>query len=159
MPLLARGYCVFHDVPAKGAKSDFNLDHVAVGPSGVAVIETKTRRKRHARPGMKDYVVIYDGNQLIWPWAEDRHGLEQAANEADWLSKFIHQRTGIEISVKPILALPGWWVETKARGPVTVINSKNVASAVDGNGSPVLSDQQIDLIARQLDNLCRDVED
>jgi hypothetical protein len=159
MPLLARGYQVFHDVPAEGAKTGFNLDHVAVGPSGVALIETKTRRKGRARPGMKDHVVIYDGRQLIWPWGEDRHGLEQAVNEADWLRKFILQRTGIETTVKPILAIPGWWVETKARGDAVVLNAKNVASAVEGNGPRVLSDQQIDLIARQLDERCRDVVD
>lgn len=60
--LLGQGYAVFHDVPAKGEQKDFNLDHVAVGPSGVAVIETKTRRKRPARPGYKDHEVVYDGN-------------------------------------------------------------------------------------------------
>ena len=158
-PLLARGYQVFHDVPAEGAKADFNLDHVAVGPAGVAVIEVKTRRKGRARPGMKDHVVGFDGNQLSWPWGEDRHGLDQALNEADWLQKFIFQRTGIDTPVKPILALPGWFVEAKARGVVTVVNSKNVAMAVEGYGKVVLSAKEIDLIARQLDERCRDVED
>jgi hypothetical protein len=38
--LLARGYRVFHDVPAVGSKP-FNLDHVAVGKTGVAVLETR----------------------------------------------------------------------------------------------------------------------
>ena len=47
-PLLAHGYRVFHDVPAEGGASAFNLDHVAVGPNGVALIETKTRRKGRA---------------------------------------------------------------------------------------------------------------
>ena len=158
-PLFADGYRVFHDVPAEGAKKAFNLDHVTVGPTGVALIETKTRRKGRARPGFKDHVVVYDGQQLIWPWGEDRHGLDQARAEADWLGKWINQRTGIDMSVKPILALPGWWVEAKARGTVTVVNSKSIASAVEGNGPRILTDQQIDLIARQLDALCRDVVD
>ena len=39
--LLAKGYRVFHDVPFNG----YNVDHVAVGSSGVFVVETKTRRK------------------------------------------------------------------------------------------------------------------
>ena len=158
-PLLARGYRVFHDVPAEGTKANFNLDHVAIGASGVTVIETKTRRKGRAPPGVKDHVVIYDGARLIWAGKEDRHCLEQVVNEADWLHKFILQRTGIETPVKPILAIPGWWVEAKARGDVTVVNAKTVASAVEGNGPRVLSDSQIELIARQLDALCRDVED
>lgn len=158
-PLLARGYRIFHDVPAEGAKKPFNLDHIAVGPSGVAVIETKTRRKGRARPGFEDHEVSYDGRQLIWPWGEDRHGVEQARNEAEWLRKWIEQRTGIRTSVKPILALPGWWVNASARDPVTVVNAKSVATAVEGRGEATLSSEQIDLIARQLDTLCRDVTD
>ena len=158
-PLIPRGYFIFHDVPAEGVKADFNLDHVAVGPSGVALIETKTRRKGLARPGMKEHIVSYDGTKLIWPWGEERKSLDQTLNEADWLQKFIYQRTGIETPVKPILAIPGWWVEAKANGEVIVINAKNVALAVIGNHPPVLSDHQIDLIARQLYERCRDVED
>jgi len=158
-PLFADGYRVFHDVPAEGAKKAFNLDHVTVGPTGVALIETKTRRKGRARPGFKDHVVVFDGQRLIWPWGEDTHGLDQAKAEADWLGKWINQRTGIDMPVKPILALPGWWVEAKARDTVTVVNSKSVASAVEGNSPRTLTDQQIDLIARQLDALCRDVVD
>jgi len=157
-PLSAKGYRVFHDVPAEGAKTQFNLDHVTVGPTGVALIETKTRRKGRARSGFKDHVVVFDGQRLIWPWGEDTHGLDQAKAEADWLGKWINQRTGVDTPVKPILALPGWWVEVKARGAVTVVNSKNVTSAVEGDGPRTLTDQQIDLIARQLDSLCRDVE-
>jgi hypothetical protein len=55
------------------------------------------------------------------------------------------------------LTLPGWWVEQKVRGPVTVVNSKSLPSAVRGNGAVTLSPEQIDLIARQLDVLCHDV--
>ncbi len=157
--LLGQGYAVFHDVPGKGQKKPFNLDHVAVGPSGVAVIETKTRRKGRARPGFKDHEVTYDGQKLIWPWGEDRHGLEQALWEADWLRHWIFERTGIDTPVKPILALPGWYVHMGPRKPVDVVNHEWVCGAVRGQNGRTLSDSQIALIARQLDSLCRDVED
>ena len=39
------------------------------------------------------------------------------------------------------------------------MNSKSVALAVEGHGPRLLSDKEIDLIARQLDLVCRDVED
>lgn len=52
----------------------------------------------------------------------------------------------------------GWWVDAKTDRPVVVVNSKMAGAAVQ-RGPRVLSDQQIDLIARQLDQLCRDVED
>ncbi len=158
-PLLSRGYRVFHDVPAEGDTSGFNLDHVAVGPNGVASIETKTRRKGRARAGTKEHVVIYDGRQLIWPWGEEGREVQQAIGQAEWLKKFILQRTGIATNVMPVLAIPGWWVETTARGTVTVTNSKTVANAAEGRGPRILSDEQVDLIARQLDERCRDVED
>jgi len=143
-PLLREGYHVFHDIPVDKVEGSFNLDHVVVGPTGLFVIETKTRRKGRAREGFEDHKVLYDGRQLIWPWAEDTHGLKQAQNEADWLTKWVKQLTGIEIAAKPILALPGWWVETRALGPISV---------------RVLDEEQIDLIARQLNARCRDVKD
>ena len=162
-PLRANGWRIFHDVPAEGGAKGFNLDHVAVGSPGIAVVETKTRRKGRARPGFEDYVVVYDGRQLIWPWGEDQHGLAQAKAEADWLRKWIQKCTGIDTPVKPILALPGWWVKIKARGVVSVVNpSWNptwLVEAVEANGDASLTAQQIDLIARQLEARCRDVED
>jgi len=64
-PLKAQGWFIFHDVPCAGATEQFNLDHVAVGPGGVWVVETKTRRKGRARPGRKEHEVVFDGVQII----------------------------------------------------------------------------------------------
>jgi hypothetical protein len=158
-PLLREGYHVFHDVPVEGSKENFNLDHVVVGSTGLFAIETKTRRKGRAREGFDDHKVFYDGRQLIWPWAEDSFGLKQAQNEADWLTKWVRQMTGIAITAKPILALPGWWVETRALGPVAVQNPKNIPSHIRGKSERVLSEEQIQFITRQLDVRCRDVKD
>jgi hypothetical protein len=158
-PLTRDGYHVFHDVPVEKVEGSFNLDHVVVGPSGLFAIETKTRRKGRAREGFEDHKVFYDGRQLIWPWAEDVFGLKQAQNEADWLTKWVNQMTGLSVAAKPILALPGWWVATRERGPVSVQNQKNLPSNIRGKGVRVLDDAQIDLIARQLDVRCRDVRD
>ncbi len=159
LPLVSRGYRLYHDVPAEGEFSDRNLDHVAVGPGGVSLIESKTRRKGRPRAGAKEHVVVFDGRQLIWPWGEEGREVDQVSSEADWLKKFILQRTGIVTNVKPVLAIPGWWVEATSRGTVVVTTSNTVASTVEGNGAPVLSSLQIDQIARLLDERCRDVED
>ena len=158
-PLLAQGYSVYHDVPAQGTKKPFNLDHVVIGATGVALVETKTRRKRRARPGYKEHVVFYDGHQLIWPWGEDSFGPQQAVAEATWLERWIAERTGLKVAVQPILALPGWWVEPPAPGPVVVANAKNLPSAVRGSGRVVLTPEEVDLISRHLDTLCRTVTD
>jgi Nuclease-related domain len=157
--LYARSFRIYHDVPAQGGKKPFNLDHVVVGPSGLWLIETKTRRKGRARPGLKDHEVTFDGAKLIWPWGEDTHGVQQAQSEARWLSDWVSSTTGLSVTAKPILALPGWYVRETALGAVRVLNHKNLCSAISGRGHPVLSPEHIDLISRQLDQRCRDVED
>jgi len=95
-PLELQGYHVYHDVPAESGKRGFNLDHVVVGPTGVTLVETKTRRKGNARQGYKDHEVIFDGTRLDWPWGADRHGIQQAVAEADWLAKWIRNCTGLK---------------------------------------------------------------
>jgi hypothetical protein len=103
--------------------------------------------------------VTYDGRRLIWPWGENCEYLEQAANNAEWLHKWIFDHTGIDTPVKPILALPGWYVHMGPRKPVDVVNHEWVVSAVRGTNGRLLTDEQIGYIANQLDLVCRDVED
>jgi len=157
--LLSRGFRVFHDVPVGEAKRHFNLDHVAIGHTGVFLIETKTRRKGRARKGYKEHEVQFDGQQLIWPWGEDQFGLNQAMWQSEWLRKWIHRMTGEDLKVQPVLALPGWYVVNRKLGKVAVHNPKNLESYILGLGRRVLTDEQIDLISRQLEERCRDVED
>jgi hypothetical protein len=157
-PLKAAGFRIFHDVPAGDAKNPFNIDHVVVGPSGVFAIETKTRRKGRARAGFAEHQIIYDGQVLAYPWGEDRHGLDQAARQAAWLQSSLEQLLGQPVRVQPLLTFPGWMVITRAPGAVTVLNPKQISAALAVRGTPVLDERQIDLIARQLDARCRDVE-
>src|SRR4051794_25626910 len=112
-PLKGQGWRIFHDVPALNNGNKFNLDHVAVGPTGVFAIETKTRRKGPARPGFDDHKVYFDGHALVWPWGEDSHGLDQTERNAAWLAQNLAVEVGERIPVTPILTLPGWWVEMK----------------------------------------------
>ena len=158
-PLRAEGFRVFHDVPAQGRRKNFNIDHVVVGPSGVTAIEVKTRRKKRGRPGREEHVVKFDGQRLVWPWGEDRCGIDQLQSETEWLREFIHKRTGLRVNPKAILALPGWYVTEGVVGVFRVANHKLLPTIVrEWNPQPI-TDQQIDLISRQLDERCRDVED
>ena len=146
-------------MPCEGRKTNFNIDHVVIGPTGVTAIEVKTRRKKKGREGYEEHVVTYDGQRLVWPWGEDRCGIDQLIAESDWLRKFIHSRTGLHVNPKPILALPGWYVTERVVGGFRVTSHKLIAMIVrDWNPQP-LTPEQIDLISRQLDERCRDVED
>jgi hypothetical protein len=157
--LRSHGFRIFHDVPAEGRAKKFNIDSVVVGPSGVTAVEVKTRRKKKGRRDRKDHVVEYDGQRLIWPWGEDRCGIDQLIAESDWLRKFIHSRTGLRVDPKPVLALPGWWVTERVVGAFRVANHKLLPAIVRDWKPQPLTPEEIDLISRQLDERCRDVED
>jgi len=155
-PLKKKGYRVFHDLPAVENGSSFNIDHIVVGPTGVFVIETKARRKGRARPGFKDYEVSFDGERLIWPWGEDDWGLRQTYRQSKWLEKRIETLTGEKILIKPILNFPGWWVKEMKLSRIRVINSKNLALAIEGKrgAAPVLDSRQVGLLNRQFEEAC-----
>lgn len=159
-PLKGQGWRILHDVPGVANGTKFNLDHVAVGPQGVFAIETKTRRKGNARPGFDDHKVYFDGRDLVWPWGEDNHGLEQAERNAVWLASLIKDETGDRVHVTPILTLPGWWVEMKpARESrlAKVTNPKGLPKFL-ASGPNVLDATKIAAIAMKLEARCRDVE-
>lgn len=101
--LLRYGYHVFHDVPADG----FNIDHVVVGPNGVFAIETKGRSKPFDPQGNVQWKVQYDGQALVFPSWRETKPLQQAKDQAQWLSRWLTKATGTAARASPILALPG----------------------------------------------------
>jgi HAMP domain-containing protein len=155
--LRAKGFYIFHDVPANEASPPFGIDHVVVGPAGVFAIETKTRRKRAGRPGFEEHKIIFDGQQLIYPWGEDFHGLNQARDHALWLENWVFQILGRRVPVQAILAFPGWWVEEHAVSNVRVANPKQISAIITRNAA-VLTEEQITNLARHFETRCRDVE-
>jgi hypothetical protein len=157
-PLKARGWFVFHDIPCIGATGKFNLDHVAVGPGGIWVVETKTRRKGRARPGLKQHEVVFDGLNVVWPWGEETASLRQALHNAAWLKDWLKNMTGKTFPVWPVLTLPGYLIKEEKLGPVRVVYTKGLEDVVISRGNDVLAKGDIDLVRRQLEAKCRDVE-
>lgn len=157
-PLKLQGWQVFHDVPAESGKQEFNIDHVVIGPGGVFSIETKMRRKGNARPGRKDHEVRYDGKELSWGWKEDTYGLEQAASNARWLRDWLSLMTGERMEVTPVLVFPGYYVVPPAAPHLVSVVSTSYLTGFISAQKGVLNPRQIDLLARQLESRCRDVE-
>lgn len=151
-PLHAKGFHIFHDVPA----TDFNIDHVVVGPSGVFAIETKARVKRGK--SRKAHEVKFDGTSLHFPGYVTRKPVEQARAQAQWLKQLLSKAIAQPIDVQPVLFLPGWWVERTQRGDVVVMSGKNsdgyFAASSHGNK---LDAQTVGMLAHQLEQRCRDV--
>jgi hypothetical protein len=154
-PLCAKGYQIFHDVPGEGP---WNVDHVAVGPAGVFVIETKTRTKKPGPRGEPDYRATFDGKAIRFPGFVDNKATEQAKRNAKWLAGWLSKATGERVSTEGIVALPGWMVDQSVReGEVKVLSGKQVSGIIAG-GQARLSGKAIQQIAYQLEQKCRDVQ-
>jgi len=148
--LLPLGWEVFHDLPIEGRNGKFNLDHVAVGPAGVFVIETKARRKHRNRDGAKFHEVTVEGPDLAFPGGVDHKAVPQAQSSASWLRGFLEEKTGTVFPVTPVVVLPGWFVRVNRAGPVGVFNDKNLITWLRSKPGSELTAQQADLIRRQI---------
>lgn len=151
--LMRKGAAVFHDFPAEG----FNVDHVLVAPNGVFAIETKGRSKLNRDRGAEDAKVTFDGKVLSFPgWVETKP-LVQARIQAQWLSKWLSSAVGEKVAVKPVVTLPGWFVDRKGRGDVLVISGREALSLLNVK-QELMSDSLVKRIEHQLEQRCRDVE-
>jgi len=152
--LMLQGCRIFHDFPAEESKKKFNIDHIVVSRRGIFAVETKGRAK-----AVDKETVIYDGQTLRFPkWTENKP-IEQAKRNAKWLSKWLSNAIGENVSVRPVLALPGWYVYPKgSSGDVFVFNPKKPQLLIDILGKDSLSEIIVERISFQLEQKCRDVE-
>jgi hypothetical protein len=128
--LRSRDCLVFHDLEIAGKENTkWNIDHVLLAPSCVFVVETKCRRKsKHTNAdGQKGHEVIFDGTHLHFPFGRDTHGLDQARRNAEYLKKLLEEQNAIGLPVEAVLVLPGWFVKRQGKGPVRVVNEKELA--------------------------------
>lgn len=156
--LISCSYKIFHDIPCENGSAKWNIDHVAVGPAGVFAIETKYRTKKPGKDGGQDHTATFDGNRIEFASGEyDSKAVGQARNNANDLAKMLSGATGERITVRPIVALPGWYVTLKANSDVKVLSGKQVAGFITKE-SAALSDKAIQQISYQLERRCRDVD-
>lgn len=151
--LMFSGFRVFHDFPGE----NFNIDHIAVGPTGVFAIETKGRSKPIKGRGNIDAKVFSDGEVLKFPDWNETEPLEQARWQAKWLSNWLSNAVGQSVPVKPVLALPGWYVERTKNSDVAVYNGKSPQFLLKLQSGMPLSDSLVLSIVHQLEQRCRNV--
>jgi len=152
--LMRDGYYVYHNFFA----DKFNIDHIVVGRSGVFAVETKARSKPKTGEAASDYKVKYDGKCLQFPNGTDVRSIDQTKRQAELLSKWLQSATGERVWVRPVLALPGWFVERTASGGIPVINPKKFRSIAGPIEGKILSEIMISRIVHQLERKCRDIE-
>ena len=132
-PLISKGCAIYHDIPA----GNFNLDHVVVGPDAVFMVETKSRRKPAAR-NVANAKATFDGKMIAFPGWRETEMLDQARAQTRWLGDYLYRKTGERVSVKPVLALPGWFVTCSVPSPdMHVINPRMCNFMADSKGKPL----------------------
>ena len=153
--LVPLGYRVFHDVPTTSRDPADHLHHVVVGPAGVFAVQAQTHAQRRALPGRKEHEIIFDGDQLVYPWGQDTQGIVPARRKAEWLSEWIFQLLGERVPVAAVLTFPGWWVTPITQRDVRVHNPGQIAALIQDSAESPLNERHHALIVRQLEDRCR----
>lgn len=166
MPLLAEGYQVFHDfiydMDPGGDDSTFNIDHIAVGPEGVFVIETKAKRKstQSSNNELEPNELCMKGKKLQFPNGTiTGQPIEQAERHAEKFQRWI-AKSGVQgITVRPLVVYPGWYVKDPRWKILGVQSARNIAQRIPGLGKGrKLSSQEIQIISARIEDKCRDIE-
>jgi hypothetical protein len=153
--LMRDGAIFFHDLPA----DHFNIDHVVIARQGVYAIETKGYSKPNRSGGTADATAVFDGKTLSLPDRSGSRAIEQAQRQARWLGEWLKSCTGDVHHVAPVLALPGWYVERKGRGPVFAFSGRELRSQLlNARIAASLSPEQVQRAAFQVEQRCRTVE-
>lgn len=152
--LMLQGYRVYHDFPAER----FNIDHIVVGEKGVFAVETKTRSKRTTADRRQDATVEYDGRALHFPNGTDIDMIAQAKRQSKWLARWLSQAVGEELTVRAVLALPGWFIKRTAAQGMPVVNPKQFDSLFAHIQPRPLTADMIARITHQLDQKCHAIE-
>jgi len=151
---MRQGCHVFHDFPADG----FNIDHIVIGPAGGFAVETKTRTKRIRHGAPTNVNVLFDGEKLNFPHHAETRPVTQAWRQARWLAQWLRQAAGETVDIRPVIALPGWYVQSSAKnGGLLVINGKNPQALIQAGKQAVLDAAQIRRLAHAVAQKCRDI--
>lgn len=149
--LMPHGYRVYHDFPA----DTFNIDHIIVGSKGVFAVETRTHSKGAIPNGDQEATVTYDGRMLTFADATDFETIEQAEQQADWLSRWLGAATGEPIAVRAIVTLPGWVVKRTSADGIPVVNPGQFTSLFEHIKPRPLSEIMLNRIKDKLEHKCR----
>ena len=150
--LMRQGFLVYHDFPA----DTFNIDHIVVGNIGVFAVETNTVGRGIGRSGnSEEPTVTYDGRMLSYADSSDFETIEQAKQQAEWLSKWLESATGEPLAVRAIVTLPGWVVRRTSADGISVVNPGQFASLFEHIKPRPVSETMLNRIKEQLEQKCR----
>ncbi|MFG6178709.1 nuclease-related domain-containing protein [Halomonas sp. THAF12] len=136
-------YFVFHDVPG----ADDTLDHVAITPHGVFVIETWARSPTVLPSGAEDNRVTVERERLRFPDWNERGPLRDTRRSVRWLTVWLEKELGRAVPVKGVLALPGWQIEhAEAADDLLVVSGDALADRLPEQRLATLDDATHDAV-------------
>lgn len=154
-------YAVFHDIPA----DSFTIDHVALTPKGVFVIETRARTRPFDAAGQEQNHLVVEQARLRFPGWSERRPLLKTRQAKAWLEAWLARECNVRPAVQTILVLPGWSIDiTQAPADIQVIDGKELARYLAKASSLEKPTETLDVhiqarIARALDRLARRQDD
>lgn len=150
--LMLEGYHVYHDFPAEPA----NIDHIVVGEKGVFTVETRTQPKQIIKNRKVEATVEYTGRVLHFPRGTDQTTIEQAEQQATWLSNWLNSAIGEQLAARAMVAIPGWVVKRTSADGIPVVNPKQFPTLFEHIKPRPLDEGIVSRIVHQLDLKCRD---
>ena len=151
--LMLHGCRVFHDLP-----TDYgNIDHVVISPSGVYSVETKMIGKLR-EGGSSSITVDHRTGTVKFADRIWKMPTQQLETNARWLSNHLTKAVGRSIKVNSMLALPGYYIEDRIGCSKVYVFNPKAPKRFFLHKWTTYSPEQIQQIAHQVEQLCRDVE-
>ncbi|MCF7981562.1 MAG: NERD domain-containing protein, partial [Pseudomonadales bacterium] len=144
--LMREGAYVYHDIPYQYG----NIDHIIVSTGGVFTVETKAVRKPGDAEGKRQSDVVYKEDKLFFPQFVTDGPLKQAQRHADYVHKFLKEKTGYEVLVTPVIAIPGWFVRRQTKNDLLVINPKRGKALRSFVSRPIIASERVAILANQI---------
>lgn len=151
--LMREGAYVYHDIPyAYG-----NIDHVIVSTGGIFVVETKAVRKPSSSDGKRQSKVSYENGKLHFPNFSTEYPIKQARRHSEYMRAFLKRKTGMDIPVTPVVALPGWFVTSNEKNGLLVVNPKRGKALIKFVKQQNVSNSAAGSLAELIDEFARSV--
>ncbi|EPC00277.1 hypothetical protein L861_07210 [Litchfieldella anticariensis FP35 = DSM 16096] len=143
----AHPYHVFHDIPA----DTYTIDHIAVTPHGVFVIETRARTPPFDASGQEQNQVAVERERLRFPGWSERVPLRKTRQAVQWLRHWLARECQGEVPIRGVLVLPGWEIDTShAAGDLLVVSGEGLADLLDTMSLGRFNEQAHDRAIRAL---------
>lgn len=146
--LEASGYTVYWDFPGNG----FVINHVAVGPNGVFAAGAEgVARPTTGSPSPGRDKVFFDNPVFRSSVRVEPASLARVQRQAEWLSRWLENRTGEIVIVYPMLVVGGWLANRRKWGDIVFVSQSDY-QALTTKGAKALSPNAMEKIRSRLDD-------